>query len=73
MKQWLNEFSASWSDKNFICAATIFILSYLSIAMVAMVLPVQIVLAILGGIAGWQIASWSFRLAPKLKQLIFKD
>jgi hypothetical protein len=73
MKQWLNEFFASWRDKNFICAAAIFALSYLSIAVVAMVLPAQIVVAILGGIAGWQIASWSFGLAPKLKQLIFKD
>jgi hypothetical protein len=29
--------------------------------------------AILGGIAGWQIASWSFRLGPKLKQIVFKQ
>ena len=73
MKQWLSEFKASWRDKYFICAAAIFALSYLAIAAVAILLPAQIVVAILGGIAGWQIASWSFRLSPKVKQILFKD
>jgi hypothetical protein len=73
MNKWLSDFKASWRDKNFICAAAIFALSYLAIAAIAILLPAQIVVAILGGIAGWQIASWSFRLAPKLKKIVFKD
>lgn len=73
MNQWLSEFKDSWRDKNFICAATIFALSYLLIIAIGMVVPVQIFVAILSGIAGWQIASWSFRLAPKLKKIVFKD
>lgn len=73
MNKWLSDFRASWSDKNFICAAVIFALSYLTIAAIAILLPAQIVVAILGGIAGWQIASWSFRVAPKLKKILFKD
>jgi hypothetical protein len=73
MNKWLSDFKASWRDKNFICAAVIFALSYLAIVAIAMLLPAQIVVTILGGIAGWQIASWSFRLAPKLKKIVFKD
>ena len=73
MSKWLSEFKDSWHDKNFICAVVIFALSYLAIAAIALLLPRQIVVAILGGIAGWQIASWSFRLAPKLKKIVFKD
>ena len=73
MKQWLSEFRASWRDKNFICAMLVFILSYILIAAVALLLSAQLALAILGGIAGWQVASWSFCIAPKVKQLLFKD
>ena len=73
MKQWLSEFLRSWRDKNFICAMLVFILSYILIAAVALLLSAQLALAILGGIAGWQVASWSFRVAPKVKQLLFKD
>ena len=73
MKQWLSEFRASWRDKNFICAMLIFILSYILIAAVALLLSAQLAITILGGIAGWQVASWSFRVAPKVKQLLFRD
>jgi hypothetical protein len=73
MKQWLSEFRASWRDKNFICAMLVFLLSYILIASVAFLLSQELALAILGGIAGWQVASWSFCLAPKVKQLLFKD
>jgi len=72
MKQWLSELRASWRDKNFVCAMLIFFVSYLVIAAIAYLLPAQIVVSILGGIAGWQIAGWSFRIAPKVKELIFK-
>jgi hypothetical protein len=51
----------------------VFILSYILIAAVALLLSAQLALAILGGIAGWQVASWSFRIAPKVKQVLFKD
>ena len=73
MNKWLSEFRASWRDKNFICAMLVFILSYILIAAVALLLSAQLALVILGGIAGWQVASWSFRVAPKVKQAIFKD
>lgn len=73
MNKWLSDFKASWRDKNFICAMLVFILSYILIAVVALLLSAQLALAILGGIAGWQVASWSFRIAPKVKQAIFKD
>ena len=73
MNKWLSEFKASWRDKNFICAMLVFILSYILIAAVALLLSAQLALVILGGIAGWQVASWSFRVAPKVKQFIFRD
>ena len=73
MNKWLSDFRASWRDKNFICAMLVFILSYILIAAVALLLSAQLALVILGGIAGWQVASWSFRVAPKVKQAIFKD
>jgi hypothetical protein len=73
MNQWLSEFKRSWHDKNFICAIAVFTTSYALIAAVTLLLPAQIFITILSGIAGWQIASWSFRIAPKLKQLLFKD
>jgi len=73
MNKWLSDFRASWRDKNFICAMLVFILSYILIAAVALLLSAQLALVILGGIAGWQVASWSFRVAPKVKQFLFKD
>lgn len=73
MKQWLSEFRASWQDKNFICAAIIFIFSYALIAAIGILLPTLVFTAIISAIAGWQIAGWSFRLAPKLKDYVFKS
>lgn len=73
MKQWLSEFRASWRDKNFICAISIFVLSYIAIIVLGILVPSQVFVAVLSGIAGWQVASWSFRLAPKLKQILFKE
>lgn len=73
MKQWLSEFLRSWRDKNFICAMLVFLASYVLIATIAWLLSAQLALAILGGIAGWQVASWSFRVAPSVKQWLFKD
>ena len=73
MNKWLSEFKTSWHDKNFICAISIFIFSYTLIALVGMLLPQTIFIAVLGAIAGWQIAAWSHELAPKIKQHLFKD
>jgi hypothetical protein len=73
MNKWLSEFYSSWQDKNFICAAVIFLLSYASIAAMALFLSTKVFVVLLSGIAGWQVASWSFRVAPKLKKILFKD
>jgi hypothetical protein len=73
MKQWISEFKSSWHDKNFICAISIFIFSYALIALVAMLLPQTVFIAVLGAVAGWQVAGWSHELAPKIKQRLFKD
>lgn len=73
MKQWFAEFKQSWHDKNFICGMIIFALSYLVIATLALLVSHQLYMLIITAIAGWQVASWSWRLAPKVKQLVFKD
>lgn len=73
MKQWLSEFKASWRDKNFVCAILTFVLAYVIIAGVGLLLSPQLYTAIISAIAGWQVASWSTRLAPKIKQRLFKE
>ena len=73
MKQWLSEFIRSWRDKNFICAIGGFLIAYVIIAVLGLLLPLKLFVAILAGIAGWQLASWSWELAPKLKQILFKE
>jgi hypothetical protein len=72
MKQWLSEFRASWRDKNFVCAILTFILAYIIIAGIGLLLSPQLYTIIISAIAGWQVASWSTRLAPKIKQRLFK-
>ena len=73
MKQWLSEFRASWRDKNFICAIGGFLIAYVIITVLGLLLPAKVFIAILAAIAGWQLASWSWKLAPKLKQILFKE
>lgn len=73
MKQWFAEFKESWADKNFICGMAIFALSYILLAGLALLVSRDLYTLIITAIAGWQVASWSWRLAPKVKQLIFKD
>ena len=73
MKQWLSEFIRSWRDKNFICAIAGFLTAYLIITVLGLLLPVKVFIAILAAIAGWQLASWSWELAPKLKKILFKE
>lgn len=73
MKQWLIEFKNSWADKNFICSMIIFVLSYLLLAGLAILVSKDLYILVISSIAGWQIASWSWHLAPKVKAKLFKD
>jgi len=73
MKQWLVEFKQSWHDKTFVCAIVGFILAYATIALIGLFLPIKLFIAILSAIAGWQLASWSWELGPKVKAKLFKD
>jgi len=73
MQNWIGEFLRSWRDKNFMCAMVGFLLSYAAIIIMGLLLPLKIFVTILGAIAGWQLASWSWELAPKIKKLLFKD
>lgn len=69
MKQWINELRASWRDHNFVCAILGFLFAYCIITVLGLLLPVKIFIAVLAAIAGWQLASWSWELAPKLHNL----
>jgi hypothetical protein len=73
MKQWFVEFKHSWGDRTFICSIIIFVLSYLLLIGLGLLINREIYTLIISAIAGWQIADWSYYLAPKLKQLMFKD
>jgi NAD/NADP transhydrogenase beta subunit len=73
MNKWLSEFKQSWHDKNFICAILSYFLGYSLIIAIGLFLPLTIFIGILGAISGWQLASWSMQLSPKLKQLLFKE
>lgn len=70
MKQWISQFSASWRDKNFVCAILGFLFAYGMITILGLLLPVKLFIAVLAAIAGWQLASWSWEFAPKLKELL---
>jgi hypothetical protein len=73
MNQWLIEFKKSLQDKTFICSIIIFALSYLLLAGLAILVSHKLYMLIITAIAGWQVASWSHRLAPKIKAKLFKD
>jgi len=70
MKQWISEFSASWRDRNFVCAVLSFLFAYSMIAILGLLIPTKIFVVILAAIAGWQLASWSWEFSPKLKRLL---
>lgn len=70
MKQWISDFKASWRDKNFVCAIFSFLFAYAVIAALGLILPAKVFVLILAAIAGWQLASWSWEFAPKLKELL---
>lgn len=73
IKVWFIEFKRSWRDKNFICGMAIFVLSYLLLAGLALLVSRELYMIVISAIAGWQVASWSYRLAPYIKQRLFKD
>jgi hypothetical protein len=73
MKQWLIEFKQSWQDKTFVCAIISFILAYVIIALIGLFLPIKIFIVIITAIAGWQLATWSWELGPKIKQWFNKS
>ena len=73
MNNWLNDFKQSWQDRNFVCGIIIFVLCYLLLAIVALLVSRDLYMILISAIAGWQLASWSWRLAPKIKSMIFKD
>ena len=73
MKEWLVDLKKSWQDRTFLCSMIIFVLSYLLLAGLALLISQQLYLLLISGIAGWQVASWSHRLAPLVKAKLFKD
>lgn len=73
IQQWFHEFRKSWQDKNFICAMATFIITYVVISSIGLLISHELYTAIISGIAGWQVASWSTRLAPKIKEIVFKN
>jgi len=73
MNNWLNDFKQSWQDRNFVCGIIIFVLCYLLLAIIALLVSRDLYMILISAIAGWQLASWSWRLAPKIKLMIFKD
>jgi len=73
MNNWLNDFKQSWQDRNFVCGIIIFVLCYLLLAIIALLVSRDLYMILISAIAGWQLASWSWRLAPKIKSMIFKD
>ena len=70
MKQWLEEFKRSWHDKSFVCSMAAFTLGYGALALLGLLLSDKLFLAIVCGIAGWQLAAWAISLGPQLLQLL---
>lgn len=70
MKQWIEQFKTSWRDHDFVCAVLGFLFAYAVIAALGLLLPAKVFVVILAAIAGWQLASWSWELAPKLKEFL---
>ena len=70
MKQWLEEFKRSWSDKNFVCSIAAFALGYGALALLGLLLSDKLFLVVVCGIAGWQLAAWASGLGPQLLQLL---
>jgi hypothetical protein len=50
-----------------------FALGYGALLALGLLLSDKLFLAVVCGIAGWQLAAWASGLGPKLKEIIFKD
>lgn len=70
MKQWLEEFKRSWHDKTFVCSMAAFILGYGALLALGLLLSDKLFLAVVCGIAGWQLAAWASGLGPQLVCLL---
>ena len=70
MKLWLEEFKRSWHDRSFVCSMAAFILGYGVLLALGLLLSDKLFLAVVCGIAGWQLAAWASGLGPQLLQLL---
>jgi hypothetical protein len=70
MNRWLEEFKRSWHDKNFVCSIAAFALGYGALLAMGLLLSDKLFLAVVCGIAGWQLAAWASSLGPKLAELL---
>ena len=70
MKRWLKEFKRSWHDRSFVCSMAAFILGYGALALLGLLLSDKLFLAVVCGIAGWQLAAWASGLGPQLVELL---
>ena len=70
MKSWLEEFKRSWHDKNFVCSMAAFALGYGALLALGLLLSDKLFLAVVCGIAGWQLAAWASGLGPQLVELL---
>jgi len=70
MNRWLEEFKRSWHDKNFVCSIAAFALGYGALLAMGLLLSDKLFLAVVCGIAGWQLATWASSLGPQLAELL---
>jgi len=70
VKQWLEEFKRSWSDRSFVCSMLAFAIGYGLLTILGLTLSTQLFLAVVCAIAGWQLAAWAGGLGPQLLQLL---
>ena len=70
MNRWLEEFKRSWHDKTFVCSMAAFILGYGALLALGLLLSDKLFLAVVCGIAGWQLAAWASGLGPQLAKLL---
>ena len=70
MKGWLEDFKRSWHDKTFVCSMAAFALGYGALLALGLLLSDKLFLAVVCGIAGWQLAAWAGGLGPQLAKLL---
>ena len=70
MNRWLEDFKRSWRDKTFVCSMAAFALGYGALLALGLLLSDKLFLAVVCGIAGWQLAAWAGSLGPQLVCLL---